>query len=90
VEWADSKTEGIGKDVPLRVLELVAELRGGELRHALSRLQSAELLREVRTFPEPIYTFKHALTLEVTYGTLLAERRQSLHAATLSAMERVY
>jgi predicted ATPase len=80
----------VGKDIPLRVLEKVAELQGGELHRAVSRLRGAELLREVRVFPDSIYTFKHALTHEVTYGTLLADRKQRLHAAVLQAMEHVY
>src|SRR5262249_46206769 len=80
----------VGKDVPYRVLEAVAEPQGTELRQALGRLQGAELLREVRTFPESLYTFKHALTHEVAYGSLLTERRSVLHAAVLAALERVY
>jgi class 3 adenylate cyclase/tetratricopeptide (TPR) repeat protein len=80
----------VGKDVPFRVLETVAETQGSELRRALARLQGAELLREVRAFPESKYTFKHALTHEVTYGTLLGDRKKALHAAVLEAMERLY
>jgi class 3 adenylate cyclase/tetratricopeptide (TPR) repeat protein len=80
----------VGKDVPLRVLEAVTETRGSELRRALARLQGVELLREVRAFPESLYTFKHALTHEVTYGTLLGDRKKALHGAVLNAMERLY
>ena len=80
----------IGKDVPLQVLEAVAETRGSELRRALTRLQEVELLREVRTFPESMYTFKHSLTHEVTYGTLLGDRKRVLHSAALDATERLY
>ena len=80
----------VGKDVPLRVFEAVAETQGSELRRALARLQGAEFLREVRAFPESMYTFKHALTHEVTYGTLLGARKRALHSAALGAMERLY
>jgi class 3 adenylate cyclase len=79
----------VGKDVPLRVLETVAETRGSDLRRALARLQAVELLREMRAFPESMYTFKHSLTHEVTYGTLLGERKRTLHGAALEAMERL-
>ena len=80
----------VGKDLPLRVLQTVAETQGGELRLALTRLQGAEFLREVRTFPESMYSFKHALTHEVTYGTLLGDRKKLLHGAVLAAMEHLY
>ena len=80
----------VGKDVPLRALEAIAEIQSTELRRALARLQRAELLRKVRTFPESLYTFRHALTHEVTYGTLLGDRKRALHRTVLDAMERLY
>src|SRR5262249_30072499 len=42
---------------------------------------------ETRLFPEPEYTFKHALTHEVAYGGLLQERRRTLHARIVTALE---
>jgi tetratricopeptide (TPR) repeat protein len=52
-------------------------------------LQAAEFLYETRLFPEPEYTFKHALTHEVAYGSLLQERRRVLHARIVEALERL-
>ena len=49
-------------------------------------LQAAEFLYETRLFPGPEYTFKHALTHEVTYGTLLQDRRKALHARIVGAI----
>ena len=46
-----------------------------------------EFLYETRLFPEPEYTFKHALTHEVAYGSLLQERRRTLHARIVGALE---
>src|SRR5207249_8698910 len=46
-----------------------------------------EFLYETRLFPEPEYTFKHALTHEVAYSSLLHERRRVLHARIVDAME---
>src|SRR5207248_3797092 len=43
-----------------------------------------------RLFPEPEYTFKHALTHAVTYGTLLHERRKTLHARIVGVIEQLY
>jgi class 3 adenylate cyclase/tetratricopeptide (TPR) repeat protein len=80
----------IGKDVPLMLLEAIAEDRDDELRRRLAHLQAAEFLYETAVFPEPEYTFKHALTLDVAYQSLLRERRQVLHERVLDALERLY
>ena len=47
----------------------------------------AEFLYETRLFPEPAYTFKHALTQEVAYNSLLLERRRVLHARIVETIE---
>jgi tetratricopeptide (TPR) repeat protein len=57
------------------------------LHHGLAHLQAAEFLYETRLFPEREYTFKHALTHEVAYGGLLQERRRTLHARIVTALE---
>src|SRR5262245_25617551 len=77
----------IGKDVPHGVLQAVAEMGEVGLRRGLAHLQAAEFLYEMSLFPEPVYTFKHALTQEVAYGSLLHDRRRALHARVLTAME---
>ena len=50
-------------------------------------LQDAEFLYEASLFPELVYTFKHALTQEVAYSSLLQERRRVLHAQIVNALE---
>jgi class 3 adenylate cyclase/tetratricopeptide (TPR) repeat protein len=80
----------IGKDVPFVLLHAVAELAADAVHHGLTHLQEAEFLYETRLFPDPEYTFKHALTHEVTYGTLLQDRRKALHARIVGAIERSY
>jgi class 3 adenylate cyclase len=77
----------IGKTVALTLLETVAEMAALELRRGLAQLQAAEFLYETSLFPELEYTFKHALTLEVAYQSLLRERRRTLHAGVLAALE---
>ena len=69
----------IGKDVPSAILTAIAELPEEALRRALGHLQEAEFLYETSLFPDLEYTFKHALTHEVTYGSLLQDRRRTLH-----------
>ena len=80
----------IGKDVPFVLLHAVAEAGEDAMQRGLTHLQAAEFLYETRLFPDPEYTFKHALTHEVTYGTLLQDRRKTLHARIVGAIERSY
>jgi class 3 adenylate cyclase/tetratricopeptide (TPR) repeat protein len=80
----------VGKHLPFALLQGIAELSDDTLRGALDRLQAAEFLYESGLFPDLEYTFKHALTHEVTYGGLLADRRRALHAAVVATMEGVY
>jgi tetratricopeptide (TPR) repeat protein len=80
----------IGKDVPFVLLQAIAEVPDEALRRGLESLQAAEFLHETRRFPDLEYTFKHALTHEVTYGTLLQDRRKAVHARIVGAIERSY
>jgi len=50
-----------------------------ELKAHLLNLQSLEFIYETRLFPELEYIFKHALTQEVAYGSLLARRKREIH-----------
>ena len=77
----------IGTEVPLPLLQAIADLPEEALHRGLAHLQAAEFLYETRLFPEPEYTFKHALTHEVAYGSLLQERRRALHARIVEALE---
>ena len=55
----------------LAAVQAIAELPEAALHRGLAHLQAAEFLYETRLFPEHEYTFKHALTHEVAYGSLL-------------------
>jgi len=79
----------IGREVPLALLQAIAERPEEEVRHSLRHLQAAEFLYETRLLPESEYTFKHALTQEVAYGSLLQERRRALHAQIVEALEQL-
>jgi class 3 adenylate cyclase/tetratricopeptide (TPR) repeat protein len=80
----------IGKDFSLRLLYEIARTTHESLARALARLQTAEFVYEIRLFPDSEYIFKHALTHEVAYGSLLAERRRELHARIGEAIEDLY
>jgi predicted ATPase len=77
----------IGTEVPWPLLQVIAELSENALQSGLAHLQAAEFLYETSLFPERAYTFKHALTHEVAYGSLLHERRRALHARIVEALE---
>src|SRR6266571_3727637 len=77
----------VGKNVPFALLEAIADLPAEMLRAGLDRLQAAEFLYETGLYPDLEYSFKHALTHEVTYGGLLQERRRELHARVVDAIE---
>jgi tetratricopeptide (TPR) repeat protein len=77
----------IGHDVPLALLQTVVNCPEAALHEHLRVLQHAEILYEKQAFPETVYTFKHALTHEVVYSSLLQERRQTLHAQIVERLE---
>ncbi|PWU17243.1 MAG: hypothetical protein C5B48_16225 [Candidatus Rokuibacteriota bacterium] len=80
----------IGKDVPFALLRAIADMSEDPLRQALSHLQTAELLYETIPFPDFECTFKHALTHEVAYGSVLHERRRDLHTRLVGAIETLH
>jgi tetratricopeptide (TPR) repeat protein len=80
----------IGRELALPLLQAIAALPESDLHLGLAHLQAAEFLYETSLFPEIEYTFKHALTQEVAYGSLLQERRRALHARIVEAVERLY
>jgi len=77
----------IGTEVPWPLLQSLANTADEALSRSLAQLQAAELLYETRLFPERAYTFKHTLTQEVAYGSLLHVRRRVLHARLVAALE---
>lgn len=80
----------IGKDLPWTLLLEICDLVEDDLRRGLARLQAAEFIYELKLFPDLEYTFKHALTHEVAYGSLLQDRRRAIHARIIDAIERVH
>ncbi|MBI3045714.1 MAG: AAA family ATPase [Betaproteobacteria bacterium] len=87
----------IGKEFSLSLLqevihqpEEVGATHALPLQGLLSRLQGGEFIYEQLAFPEIEYTFKHALTQEVAYNSVLLERRKGLHERTAQALEKLY
>ena len=77
----------IGTEVPWSLLHAIAEAPEEALHRGLGQLQATEFLYETSLFPEHAYTFKHALTHEVAYNSLLQERRRALHTRIVEAIE---
>ena len=63
---------------------------GDVLEKTLSELQFAEFIYEQPTAGDAEYTFKHALTQEVAYHSILSERRKKIHERVGSAIEALY
>ncbi|MFQ5948898.1 MAG: AAA family ATPase, partial [Acidimicrobiia bacterium] len=80
----------IGRDVQFVLLKAIVEIPEEALRRGLADLQAAEFLYEARLFPDLELTFKHALTHDVAYGSLLQERRCALHARIVEAIEELF
>lgn len=80
----------IGREFSSSLLRRVVTQPEDELLRLLSRLQTSEFVYEQPAFPEVEYIFKHALTQEVAYNSLLIERRKAIHERTAQAIEDVY
>jgi transcriptional regulator with AAA-type ATPase domain/predicted ATPase len=80
----------IGKQFSLRLLQACVEMTQDEVVHDLMTLQAAEFVYERSGFPEAEYSFKHALTHEVTYHGIPTESRHALHARIVEALEHLY
>ncbi|MBI3758046.1 MAG: hypothetical protein HY267_08725, partial [Deltaproteobacteria bacterium] len=80
----------IGRQFPLSLVRQVLTQSEAELYRLLASLQHKEFLYEQPAFPEVEYIFKHALTQDVAYGTVLQDRRKGLHEQTGQAIELLY
>jgi len=79
----------IGREFTYRLLDRLADLRD-QTETYLQELKAIELIYETRLYPELAYMFKHALTQDVAYNSLLTHRRQDLHRLIGQAMEELY
>ncbi len=79
----------IGRDFAFRILKSIMEV-GEELRTHLTNLVGLEVLYEKCLYPELEYIFKHALTQEVAYESLLKQRRKEIHGRIAQAIEELY
>jgi class 3 adenylate cyclase/tetratricopeptide (TPR) repeat protein len=79
----------IGREFAFRLLHAISGMRE-ELKAQLLNLQGLEFIYEKSLFPELEYIFKHALTQEVAYNSLLLKRRKEIHERIGKAIEELY
>jgi class 3 adenylate cyclase/predicted ATPase len=80
----------LGREFSSILLKQVAEQPEAELYRLLAHMREKEFIYEQPAFPEVEYIFKHALTQEVAYNSLLIERRKTVHERAARAIEDVY
>lgn len=76
----------IGREFPRRIL--CDAMGAGDLAGTIERVKHAGIIQQIRVVPDPVYRFRHVLTQEVTYESLLEHQRKALHEAVGRAMER--
>ena len=77
----------IGRQFAQALLAAVAPVGAGELEGALARLTEASLVFPQSRAIEPTFSFRHALTRDVAYDSLLRSRRQQLHERIARTLE---
>ena len=77
----------LGKEFALSLVRAVTGRGDDELNRMLGELQLAEFIYEQPAAGDVAYTFKHALTQEVAYHSVLSERRKLLHGRAAAAIE---
>jgi tetratricopeptide (TPR) repeat protein len=80
----------IGKDFPLNLVRHITASLGDRLEPMLKSLRAGEFIYEQPALGEAEYIFKHALTQEVAYNSVLMERRRLLHERTGEAIEALF
>ncbi|UCG04952.1 MAG: tetratricopeptide repeat protein [Desulfobacterales bacterium] len=79
-----------GREFSHHLIKKLTEFSKEELLSHLSVLKDSELLYERGIYPQSNYVFKHALTQEVAYNSLLQKRRTELHEKIGKALEKIH
>jgi len=80
----------IEREFSYELIKRVTDIPEGELLSHLSVLRDSELLYERGIYPQSTHIFKHALTREVVYDSILSTRRKKLHADIGDAIEEIH
>ncbi|HYB90351.1 MAG TPA: alpha/beta fold hydrolase, partial [Candidatus Binataceae bacterium] len=79
----------IGREFAMRIFDRMRDWQGSS-ESSLEKLRSLELIYEKTVHPELAYMFKHALTHDVAYGTLLRAQRRDIHRRVAALIEEIY
>lgn len=79
----------IGRQFAFNILQTITD-KNENLKTNLLNLQGIELIYEKNLIPELEFIFKHALTVEVTYNSLLSKKRKAIHRRIGKAIEMIY
>ncbi|MCH7824732.1 MAG: tetratricopeptide repeat protein [Acidobacteria bacterium] len=79
----------VGREFGRRILERTME-DTGQLLTVLGQLKELGIVQQIAVVPEAVYRFKHALTREVAYGSLLPHQLRGLHGRVGEAIESLY
>ena len=80
----------IGRESRLDLIGQIVPIAEPQLHRMLAELGASEFIYEQPAYPQVEFVFKHALTQEVAYNSLLIERRKQLHERIAGALERLY
>ena len=83
-------TAVVGSETTIELLQKVSALDEAEFRRRLAVARDAGLMFEVQLFPSPMCGFRHALTHEVAYGSLLQAQRKALHGRVVEVLEELH
>jgi serine/threonine protein kinase/tetratricopeptide (TPR) repeat protein len=78
----------IGREFSRRIVR--DAMGAADVAGTMERLKDAGIIQQIRVVPDPLYRFKHVLTQEVTYESLLEHQRKTLHQAVGRAIERCH
>src|SRR5262245_1393504 len=76
-----------GREFELPILSRVAGISSEELAEAMWQLRQAELIYDLPPYERGVHAFRHPLIQDVTYKSLLKDRRRSVHAAVAEAIQ---
>jgi class 3 adenylate cyclase/tetratricopeptide (TPR) repeat protein len=80
----------IGTEMSVDLLRRASQLEEADLRERLAAARETGIMFEIQLFPSPVCGFRHALTQEVAYGSVLYAQRKSLHGRVVEVFEEVH
>ncbi len=80
----------IEREFSFDLIKTVTRIPEQELLSNLSILKDSELLYERGIFPQSIFIFKHALTREVVYDSILDKRKKKFHEEIGKTIENIF